>query len=188
MPKEVEITIKRSPWGEVDCQMFVAEGINFVTTPGHGGFKLDRKQNQQIPQCFRRKAGWYEEDCEAAIVIFFFPTFFSEKERQEAIASMMNYEWEAWEKHFNVTLKPGQSPGKDRHLFDIENAGNFVGKAAWGSWHEDVPTGMVGVCARRQTDGAEKYFLVPSDEYDQRRFGFVIDESRHQLWPTKLAG
>jgi hypothetical protein len=36
----------------------------------------------------------------------------------------------------------------------------------------------------------QRRYLVPSDEYDPGRFGFVIDEARHRLYggPSSFAG
>jgi Domain of unknown function (DUF7007) len=40
------------------------------------GFKLEAKHNVLIPPAFRRERGWYEEDCDAAIPVFFMPLLF----------------------------------------------------------------------------------------------------------------
>jgi hypothetical protein len=39
----------------------------FVSTPSHGGFKLEAKHNVLIPAPFCRDGGWYEEDCDVPI-------------------------------------------------------------------------------------------------------------------------
>ena len=63
---------------------------------------------------------------------------------------------------------------------------------AWGDWHEDVPEGMVGVCAvlgGRTVDESlraeELYYLVPKDEYTPGFF--VIDPARHLPWQTSTS-
>jgi hypothetical protein len=62
-----------SPWGKIDHVQFYEPGLCFVSTPGHGGFKLDRLHNSKIPLPYRLPGGWYEEDAEAAVVAHFFP-------------------------------------------------------------------------------------------------------------------
>lgn len=72
--------MKYSPWGAIQDITHVADGISFVSTPSHGGYKLDRKLNAKIPKIFRDCAslpgGWYEEDCAWSIVAITFPEYF----------------------------------------------------------------------------------------------------------------
>ena len=56
-----------SPWGRVQSCGMVAPGIGWVSTASHGGIKLDRKRNAEVPEYMRTAGGWYEEDCEWAI-------------------------------------------------------------------------------------------------------------------------
>ena len=70
---------KTSIWGEVETAEKHAEGVYFLTTPGHGGYYLTPEQNAKIPLEFREATfmgngmnGWYEEDCDAAIIHEFF--------------------------------------------------------------------------------------------------------------------
>lgn len=76
--------ITSSPWGTPDSQENVAEGIAFIETPSHGGFYLSPLRNARVPQEWREASfnrqglsGWYEEDCDAALVVVTFPEFFS---------------------------------------------------------------------------------------------------------------
>lgn len=48
-------------------------------------------------------------------------------------------------------------------------AGDKEVKAAWGSWHADVPEGMTLVMVRG-TDKAESYWLIPRAEYGNGGF------------------
>jgi len=70
------VTPKTSPWGKVQYCDQIAEGIVSVSTAGHGGLKLSAKRNNQIPEGARIHSGWYEEDCEWAIVALVFPMDF----------------------------------------------------------------------------------------------------------------
>jgi hypothetical protein len=58
----------RTPWGKADSVEMVVPGVYVVSTPSHGGIKLDRFVNHLVPAGCRTKGGWYEEDCEVAIV------------------------------------------------------------------------------------------------------------------------
>ena len=69
----LELEGKSSPWGRIQNAYTVADGIFLVSTAGHGGAKLDRKRNAQVPKPWRSKGGWYEEDCDWAIVALTFP-------------------------------------------------------------------------------------------------------------------
>lgn len=71
-PRRVVHEGMRTPWGMADSAEIVADGIGHVGTPSHGGMKLDRKRNAMVPAPLRREGGWYEEDCEWAIVEYVF--------------------------------------------------------------------------------------------------------------------
>lgn len=64
--------------------------------------------------------------------------------------------------------------------FERDNADNYVTRAAWGDWHKKVPTGFVGVVASRKSDGHERYFLVPSADYQAREGSHII--TSEQVW------
>lgn len=71
-----------TPWGPSDTEETVADGIVFYTTPGHGGFLLSQDRRDDMPEAirsFQTFAGgnWYEEDCDAALVVYSFPLLFS---------------------------------------------------------------------------------------------------------------
>lgn len=60
-----------TPWGPSQYQEKICRGINLYSTASHGGYKVSKKLNLQIPEIFRRLDGWYEEDCDQLIVRFF---------------------------------------------------------------------------------------------------------------------
>jgi hypothetical protein len=73
-----------TPWGKADHKKVYARGITFYSTPGHGGFKLSATLNAQVPQTLKDTTwgglghkGWYEEDCDWAIVALVFPQVFT---------------------------------------------------------------------------------------------------------------
>jgi hypothetical protein len=178
-----------SPWGAVQHGEKLVDGVFFVSTAGHGGIKLDRTPNASIPDIFRNEGGWYEEDCDWAIPMYFLEL--KPEMKELAVESIRNWHWKAYESWFKETIPPGSSYLKDEQLFQEANRANWVVISASGDWHEKVPEGMVGCVATlggRRGDGrsprpAERKFLVPAEEYAKRdRFGFVIDESRHESW------
>lgn len=86
----------RTPWGTADSVQKYAPGINFYTTPGHGGFKVAAGKNAKIHDAWRQADGWYEEDCDWAIVAITFPEFFAEKMVDEAHASAKHWHADAY--------------------------------------------------------------------------------------------
>jgi|GEM_PF-6835243 len=64
----------RTPWGEAQQVEQIGNGIARVDTASHGGYKLSADNNREVPEPLRRPGGWYEEDCEAYIVLRTFPT------------------------------------------------------------------------------------------------------------------
>jgi hypothetical protein len=60
-----------TPWGKSQSFEQVTNGVIFVTTASHGGYKLSAERNKEIPMPYRTSDGWYEEDCEAALVGYF---------------------------------------------------------------------------------------------------------------------
>jgi hypothetical protein len=77
MNRKTEIVKTATPWGKSQHVTRFATGVNFYSTAGHGGFKLSTLVNNLIPNYFKDASlfnklgwrGWYEEDCDAAIVI-----------------------------------------------------------------------------------------------------------------------
>lgn len=147
----------RTPWGKAQAVQTIADGIWRVTTAGHGGFKLDRSRNAQVPADVRQPGGWYEEDCEWAHVAIAFPSHFSEAEVKAAHETRANEAARA----------------KRDAEFAVASKGKFVGHSAWGDWHPRVPKGKVGCWATK--DSAEgRFFLVSTADWAPP---YVINET-----------
>lgn len=175
--------IVTTPWGKADHEKIYAYGIVFYGTPSHGGFKLDRIRNAQVPAALRERGGWYEEDCAWAKVVYAFPDLFSEDDRASAVKTLKGWYPDAWEAVTGTVLAPGESHIKDERLFLEDHARDWIVISAIRS--EQHP-GMVECTATtggaRSIDTPKRRYLVPDDEYQQRSpFGFVIDETRHAL-------
>jgi hypothetical protein len=68
----------RTPWGASDYTKAYTEDIVFYGTPSHGGFRVEGRTIDRIPadhQTTMSGYGWYEEDCDWAIVAWFIPEF-----------------------------------------------------------------------------------------------------------------
>lgn len=177
----------RTPWGPADNVFELCDGIHIVSTPGHGGFKVDRKLNARIPQYMRRKDGWYEEDCEYALVLLALADEIKPgaEDLMNARQTVRNYYPDEYERFTGEVIPPGESHEKDRRLFQEEHQDDLVVVSAAGTWHEDCPEGMVLVDAtrggKRELHTSGRTFLVRDEEYAQRsRFGFIVDPDRHQ--------
>jgi len=67
-----------TPWGPSQTEEEIAPGIIAVSTAGHGGYRLTPERERQMHPALRKTdrtycpLGWYEEDCEAALVALAF--------------------------------------------------------------------------------------------------------------------
>lgn len=80
-----------SPWGRVQSVRHVVEdAVVWVSTAGHGGFWLSPRFHEclQSRHEFETFAGgpWYEEDCDAAVVVVCFAKAFSSVEVDRAMS------------------------------------------------------------------------------------------------------
>jgi hypothetical protein len=174
---------KTSPWGAIQDKRELAPGIWTVSTAGHGGIKLSRERNAAMPDHMRNEGGWYEEDCEWAKAAVVHPIGFQRvvngrTEFDIAMETLRNWHPDQYERFTGAIIERGLSIVKDERLFKLENENNFVVTAAWGDWAHWVPKGKVGVVAKRDSDKAEKWFLVDGNIYGSRHF--VIDLARDQ--------
>lgn len=67
-----------TPWGQTQTCHALGDGIFTVTTAGHGGIWLSPERMKALPEVCRStpysKGGWFEEDCDSLIPMFFFYT------------------------------------------------------------------------------------------------------------------
>ncbi len=201
---------RRTPWGTADHSIEYRPGITFYTTSSHGGFFVSKRLNVTIPDYMRQGDGWYEEDCDWAIVAICFPDDMQKRDEKEgadvqktkdqAEHTFKNWHPDAWERWHGKTLERGESYKRDEATFHMEHKERWVTIAAWGDWKDGVPKGMVGVLAtlggERHTMGElrhERAFLVSTPEYSPRDFGmlghpfgFVINEQKHAEIETEV--
>jgi hypothetical protein len=183
--------ITSTPWGKPQTIRLLAEGIWTVSTARHGGIKLDRKRNAEVPDYMRIEGGWYEEDCSWAIAAVVHTDAFKRVVKIDGKPDRLEWEYahetlkrwmpDEYERFTGIKIMPGESYKRDEQLFKQENLDNFVVSAAWGDWDTAwVPKGMIGVLAKRERDGARKWFHIPAEGYPGSRPGFVIDLTRHK--------
>ena len=94
-----------TPWGTAQSAMRFARGLISYSTAGHGGLHVSSGLLARIPEYMRQAAvygggvnGWFEEDCESAIVIVCLPEFFPMTWRENAIGTMQSYYPKQWER------------------------------------------------------------------------------------------
>lgn len=185
----------RTPWGSAQTARMLAPGIGMVSTAGHGGIKLSPERQRQVPAYMRCEGGWYEEDCQAAIPLVVFEDLIREHgpkwlveslDKYPPITTVMNWYPDDAAKWLGRPILPEESMVLRERIFKAQHVNDYVVVAAWGSWQEGVPEGMVGVFATLGESRQEplwsqgRYFLVPDAEYQSRQGSFVIDLSQHQ--------
>lgn len=83
--------ITHSPWGAVQHQSEIADGITQVSTASHGGLVLSDERLQAMPEQYKINnyggGRYFEEDCEWALVCLAFPEAFSAEHHAAAIAT-----------------------------------------------------------------------------------------------------
>jgi predicted heme/steroid binding protein len=177
-----------TPWGSSQGGTKYAEGIESHDTAGHGGFKLSAALNRQIHSAWRRKGGWYEEDCDWAIVAHTFPQHFTAYERKLAEQSLKRWMPHEYMAVTGKTVDLSESFTLREEIHAREHANDWMAISAISS--ESNP-GMVVVTATiggKREAASAKDFLVPAVEYEKRNsLSFVIDPSRHAEYEP-LAG
>ncbi|MGK2881512.1 MAG: DUF7007 domain-containing protein [Mycobacterium sp.] len=180
----------RTPWGAADSVSYPADGIAVVGTPSHGGVKLSAERNAEIPSQLRRSSGWYEEDCEAAIVGMYHPDAFRGDQAgyEKTVKDWFPDQYEA----ATGTTLTGQDSYMRREQekrqsienFRAEHADEFVtlGNGWTPANHKWIPEGYVVADARMDEVGETRSFLMPdADAIHDHMWGknVLIDPTRH---------
>jgi hypothetical protein len=84
--------LKRSestPWGVADSTTKLADGVHHHITSSHGGYQVLSHVREKWPQPLRdfepfAGRGWYEEDCDWAIVALAMPHLFPDEAADHA--------------------------------------------------------------------------------------------------------
>jgi hypothetical protein len=174
----------RTPWGNADHVLEIGEGAWFVSTPSHGGIKLDRKRNAKVHWAWRRTGGWYEEDVEWAIVAVTFPELYEPENHLHGIKIAKNWLPNEYMQVTGTVIPTEESFILRKEKFRGETEDEYVVRSASGHPAKGVPVGMVGCVARQEITREEIAVLVPAEEYAKRgEFGFVLNGS-YKPWRT----
>jgi hypothetical protein len=178
----------KTPWGPAQSGVLYAEGVASFETSDHGGFKLLPAQNKKVPKPFRNRAGWYEEDGDANIVVHAFPELFTTRDRRLADEYLRDRRPHEYMAATGVTLTTETSHKLAEEKFFKDHENDWVVVSAISS-EEDrgsvIATATIGGIRGGVRDGEaftseQREFLVPKVEYERRgRTGFVIDLARH---------
>ena len=89
---------KTSPWGIVDAEEVIAEGIVFVSTASHGGIWVSpellpriTKEMKDYAEYWSGSSQWFEEDSAAQCVVVSFPEYFPADQVERAWDSVRRY-------------------------------------------------------------------------------------------------
>ena len=93
-----------TPWGVAESVTPVATGIDAVSTPSHGGYRLNSARWADLLRIapdftpFGGNVGWLEEDCDWAVLYFMCPSLFpaGAEEHARNTAEFMAARHPAW--------------------------------------------------------------------------------------------
>lgn len=153
---------KRHPHGVLnyseDTVTTVMPGVLFVSTPGHGFYRLSPERQAVIPPCLRRS--WYEEDCESSIISMYHGR--TPEETEAGTARVADWFPDEYEKATGERLGIEDSYVRAQKVFKDLNAERFVTRSAVNSAEHP---GMVEVSLSCQCTGEQRRLLVPRDVY-----------------------
>lgn len=169
-----------TPWGPSQIATRYAEGVICYDTASHGGFLLDEERNARMHPALRLPEGWYEEDCDWALVATGYPDLFTDKEKRSADKMLRDWHPDAWEAVHGRSLERSESFARDREGFERDHAADWVVVSATQSpAHQGDVIGIASL-GGRGGNVPTRSFLIPGDEYARGRHGFVIDPARHR--------
>ncbi|XKH58328.1 hypothetical protein LG293_17025 (plasmid) [Citricoccus nitrophenolicus] len=167
----------KSPWGEIQSVERDADGIEFATTDGHGGFKLSPERNKQVPAPLRNGNGWYEEDCERHIVEATFADEMGRTEEQRAYSTERIKNWYP-DEYTKVTGEPvaleesrvlqDRAERANERAWREQHREQFIAESAYNSGSDFDLEGYSQIKARRASDGAERTYVMPLDKRHNR--------------------
>jgi hypothetical protein len=184
-----------TPWGPADHQRDYADGITFLSTASHGGFRVSPACMSQMHPALREctsfdvapdGVGWFEEDIAWCAVALAFPEHFPAEHLTSAESTLKDWRPDQWERLRGAKLPEAESSTLRERAFYKRHRADLLVVNAWGDWAPGVPSGKVGIYAivggGRSTPPAKgSYWLVDAAEYQsQRPIAFVIDPARHE--------
>ncbi len=172
-----------TPWGVSDSYRVYDEGILFISTPSHGGFRVDAELYRQaaaqgnlpLKPGFWEEGNqyvWFEEDSEWAFVAITFPDKFTSREKEIAESTIRENYPDVWEKWKARQLQPGESWRRDLEIFRQLHANEMQVVAAVGMPCNPAVC-LVYACRGGRLEngmyaGEVKTFLVSTERYGSR--------------------
>lgn len=99
---DVRLVSSDTPWGKAQSAEEIGPGILKYSTASHGGYFLDTIANAKVSPIFKKATfcqqgmrGWYEEDCDWAIVVYIFKEFFDSKTYKIALKTIKEHHSDA---------------------------------------------------------------------------------------------
>jgi len=102
---DVRLVSSDTPWGKAQSAEEIGPGILKYSTASHGGYFLDTIANAKVSPIFKKATfcqqgmkGWYEEDCDWAIVVYTFREHFNARQYSAALKTLKSDFLDAWKK------------------------------------------------------------------------------------------
>jgi len=176
-----------TPWGKSDSKITLTCGISWVGTPSHGGFAITPSAAltylSTAAVARAEKYGSYyffEEDCDASIVLFELPAPMLEKLIYlPPTADNLLKDLSRW--HADYLIERDITPDPDGLAFFEANRKQDAMRAqqhpdliisASGDWADWVPKGRVGVIT-----ADHKRYTVPAVEYTVKTLNLLSQHS-----------
>ncbi len=93
--QDIRLVKSETPWGQAQSAEDIVPGITKYTTASHGGYFLNKEANAKVPPELRWSTfkmqglkGWYEQDCDWAIVVYTFQQHFEPQLYEYALESL----------------------------------------------------------------------------------------------------
>lgn len=162
-----------SPWGTIQIQRPIAEGLIMVSTASHGGLFMSPERVAEFRVClpvfrsFSGSAHWLEEDCDCLAAALIWPELFG---REMARSAVRTYERaQSMKNRQTVLMFLTMTPRGQRLLVDA---------AAWEAEHASdwERTG----CSTADFGGWLVWFYRVSDHVGQLRW--VREYPERHLW------
>ncbi|CAN5509757.1 hypothetical protein BH10CYA1_BH10CYA1_40590 [soil metagenome] len=97
-PQDIRLVKSATPWGTAQSAEDIAPGITKYSTASHGGYFLNKEANAKIPPELQWSTlnlqglkGWYEEDCDWAIVAYTYKEYFQPAQYEHALEALAQH-------------------------------------------------------------------------------------------------
>ena len=169
-----------TPWGPSQTVENIADGIDRITTASHGGYRLSADRLARVVQMFPRFRsytgdGWYEEDCDWAIVALVFTDHFDSATLRGAVRTVA---WNVKPSKYNPTSDAGwasisdwlHSRGRGEWVMDRVRTFERLHAAEWETVSMCTDGNGWMVWLTRVGDGARRAVRFPGGGGPEKQF------------------